>query len=218
MTPFIRSSKNNNLCIHLVTNHARYWLALFNIVALVTFILSVVYQMYYLNTLSSCYEYLIILINAAVLSLNIAYFLISNASEMFIVTPTFFSPITDKEKNTQNYRFEVKPYIGDKYNFKATLESISVRQFGETKVTSANEEGRGLEMPRESEDEGTRRSVTFVIGKEIRKGFFFSFVLSPRLDLDGISDIQNFQNSLAVEIRILYRKRRVIYEIRKDIP
>ena len=204
-----------------VTNHTRIWLTILNVLAVISFI-SIAFSNQILRLVNHRQPFILLsdiffIVNVAVLTSNIVYFILTSASEVFIIEPTFFTGKTSRDGSTKEYRFKIVPYSIDKWRFKAWIQKVEIRPLTQLQVSSAEQED-GSKIRYNTFQRKGGELTCIQLNREIRKGFFLSFSLKPEKDLDDIEDIDSFERSLSIEVSIFYRKSFVPFEQIKEIP
>ena len=204
-----------------VTNHTRYWFTILNVFAVIAFFVmtfsdEILAQVNYQQSVISFTDYFVYL-NVVVLILNVAYFTLTRASEVFIIQPTFFTGKTSQDGTTREYSFKLEPYSIDKWRFKAWIQKVEIKPLAPLQVCSVQkEDGSDISHPTFQGKKG--ESINIQINREIRKGFFLSFSLKPEKNLDDIEDIESYERSLSIVVSIFYKKFHVKFEQIKEIP
>lgn len=205
----------------IVTNHIRYWFVLLNVLAIILFIGKAVWDaiLPLLNIQQSfTVQGYFFTIGLSLLVLNVVYFILTGASEVFIIQPTFFTGKTSENGTTKVYSFILEPYSIDKPYFNALIQKVVIKPRALLKFCSAEkEDGSPICFDTNNGNEG-EQLIIIKINREIRRGFFLKFSLMPEKGLDDIEDIDRFEKSLSIEISIFYKKLHFTFEQRKEIP
>lgn len=205
----------------IITNHTRYWFTFLNVLAVISFLVmpvldEILPQVKYKQTVISLTGYFVYL-NPIVLMLNVAYFTLTRASQVFIVQPTFFTGKTSKDGTTKEYSFKLEPYSIDKWRFAAWIQKVEIKPLSLLEVYSVKKED-GSDISYTTFQRKGEKLISVQINREIRKGFFLLFTLKPEKDLDDTEDIDSFERSLSIVISIFYKKSIVKFEQIKEIP
>lgn len=203
--------------LRVISTHTRVWLMFLNIISVITVVFAL-----YPNIANIFIQNFpigeFIWLDYTIVAVNILYFLLTNASEVFVIQPTFFKGIPEKTGQSKLYEFTLNSYLVDKFTFNATIEYVILLSFSEIYLCSVLKENGNENSFYELKNKGDKKTFYVPINRHVKKGFFLKFALKPDKDLDYISDIDAFLNSLNIEIRVLYRKYKIPFELRKRIP